>query len=182
VRDRTGPEPSVRAGSVTHRDHRGTDGHQRHQRRRGTAGWCRGTSNPGDGGHAAAVAPAVRLLDPVQALREVLPQLRAAGAQLVLSHLFYEEMERVAREVDGVHVIVGSHLGPQPVGFLAEPMVVAGTVLSVAGDNMAGLGQLELTVRDGRMVCHNFRRHVSTPTGPTAPAVKAVLDRYLAGG
>jgi hypothetical protein len=29
VRDRTGPEPSVLAGSVAHRDHRGTDGHQR---------------------------------------------------------------------------------------------------------------------------------------------------------
>jgi hypothetical protein len=29
VRDRTGPEPSVRAGSVAHRDHRGTDGPQR---------------------------------------------------------------------------------------------------------------------------------------------------------
>jgi 2',3'-cyclic-nucleotide 2'-phosphodiesterase (5'-nucleotidase family) len=138
---------------------------------------------PGDGGHAAAVAPAVTLVDPVQAMREVVPQLRAAGAQvvLVLSHLFYEEMERVAREVDGVDVMVGSHLGPQPAGFLDEPRVVEGTILSVAGDNMMGLGQLELTVSDGRIVRHRFQRHVSMPTGPTAPAVKAVLERYLAG-
>ena len=37
---------------------------------------------PGDGAHAAAVAPAVTLLDPVQAMREIVPQLRAAGAQV----------------------------------------------------------------------------------------------------
>jgi hypothetical protein len=29
VRDQTGPDPSVRTGSVAHRDHRGTSGHQR---------------------------------------------------------------------------------------------------------------------------------------------------------
>jgi 2',3'-cyclic-nucleotide 2'-phosphodiesterase (5'-nucleotidase family) len=35
----------------------------------------------GDGAHAARVAPTVTLLDPVKALREVVPQLRAAGAR-----------------------------------------------------------------------------------------------------
>src|SRR6266542_6127772 len=69
--------------------------------------------------------PAVSLLDPVEALREVVPQMRAAGAQVVvvLSHLTYEEMEQVARQVAGVDVIVGSHVGP-PSGFLDQPLVV----------------------------------------------------------
>ena len=138
----------------------------------------------GDGGNAARVAPAVALLDPVTALREVVPQMRAAGAQLVvvLSHLFYEEMEQVAEQVDGVDVLVGSHHGPEPGGFLEEPRVVRGTILSIAGHDMAAVGQLDLVVHrgDGRVVRHAFQRHVPTPQGPVSPAVKAVLDRYLA--
>jgi 2',3'-cyclic-nucleotide 2'-phosphodiesterase (5'-nucleotidase family) len=129
-------------------------------------------------------APAVTLLDPVKALREVVPQMHAAGAQVVvvLSHLTYEEMEQVARQVGGVDLIVGSHVGPQPYGFLDQPRVVGRTILSVAGNNMAAVGQLDLVVRrsDGRMVRFGFRRHVVTPGGPASPAVRAVLDGYLA--
>ena len=90
-------------------------------------------------------------------------------------------MQQVARQVDGVDAILGSHEGP-PTGFLAEPLVVGGTVLSVAGNNMAAVGQLDLVVRrsDGRMVRFGFRRHVLSPDGPVSPAVKAVLDGYLA--
>jgi 2',3'-cyclic-nucleotide 2'-phosphodiesterase (5'-nucleotidase family) len=139
----------------------------------------------GDGGNAARVAPAVALLDPVKALREVVPQLRAAGAQVVvvLSHLFYEEMERVAQELDGIDVMVGSHHGPQPNHLLEEPRVVRGTILSIAGHDMAAVGQLDLIVQrsHGRVVRHAFHRHVLTPQGPVFPAVKAVLDRYLTG-
>jgi len=121
---------------------------------------------------------------PVTALREVVPQMRAAGAQVivVLSHLTYEEMEQVARQVDGVDVIVGSHVGPQPYGFLDKPRIVGRTILSVAGNDMAAVGELDLVVRrsDGRIVRFAFHRYVVTPGGPVSPAVKAVLDRYLA--
>jgi 2',3'-cyclic-nucleotide 2'-phosphodiesterase (5'-nucleotidase family) len=137
----------------------------------------------GDGAHAARVAPAVTLLDPVQALREVVPRMRAAGAQVVvvLSHLFFEEMQQVARQVDGVDAILGSHEGP-PTGFLAEPLVLGRTILSVAGNNMAAVGQLDLVVRrsDGRVVRFGFQRHPVMKDGPSSPAVKAILDRYLA--
>jgi 2',3'-cyclic-nucleotide 2'-phosphodiesterase (5'-nucleotidase family) len=135
----------------------------------------------GDGAHAAQVAPTVALLDPVPALREVVPKMRAAGAQVVvvLSHLFFEEMQRVAEQVDGVDAILGSHEGP-PTGFLAEPLVVGGTILSVAGNNLAAVGQLDLVVRrgDGRVVRFGFQRHQLTRDGPSSPAVKAILDRY----
>jgi hypothetical protein len=60
----------------------------------------------GDGAHAARLAPTVTLLDPVTALREVVPRMRAAGAQVVvvLSHLVFEQMEQVARQVEGAVV------------------------------------------------------------------------------
>jgi 2',3'-cyclic-nucleotide 2'-phosphodiesterase (5'-nucleotidase family) len=137
----------------------------------------------GDGAHAARVAPTVALLDPVPALREVVPRMRAAGAQVVvvLSHLFFEEMQQVAGQVDGVNAILGSHEGPLN-GFLAEPLVIRGTILSKPGHDMAALGQLDLVVRrsDGRVVRFGFQRHQLAPNGPSSPAVKAVLDRYRA--
>jgi 2',3'-cyclic-nucleotide 2'-phosphodiesterase (5'-nucleotidase family) len=136
----------------------------------------------GDGAHAARLAPTVTLLDPVTALREVVPKMRAAGAQVVvvLSHLFFEEMPQVARQVEGVNAILGSHEGPQPYGYLDEPRVVGTTILSVAGNNMAALGQLDLVVRrsDGRIVRYGFQRHQLAPNGPSSPAVKVILDRY----
>ncbi|HZD70190.1 MAG TPA: hypothetical protein VFA45_15235 [Actinomycetes bacterium] len=132
----------------------------------------------------ASLAPTVILLDPAKALREVVPQMPAADAQVVvvLSHLSYEEMERVAQQVDGVDVMVGSHQGPQPVGFLDERRVVGRTILSVAGNDMAAVGQLDLVVHrsDGRIVRFGFRRPALTPDGPASPAVKAVLHGYLA--
>jgi len=138
----------------------------------------------GDGAAAAQVAPAVTLLDPVTALREVVPQLRAAGAQVVvvLSHLFWEQVEQVARQVEGVNAILGSHQGPQPYGYLDQPRVVGTTILSKPGHDMAALGQLDLVVRrsDGRVVRYGSQRHQIAPNGPSSPAVKAVLDRYRA--
>jgi 2',3'-cyclic-nucleotide 2'-phosphodiesterase (5'-nucleotidase family) len=136
----------------------------------------------GDGAAAAQIAPAVTLLDPVKALREVVPQMRAAGAQLVvvLSHLFWEQVEQAARQVDGVNAILGSHQGPQPYGFLDQPRVVGTTILSKPGHDMAALGQLDLVVRrsDGRVIRYGFQRHMIAPNGPSSPAVKAILDRY----
>jgi 2',3'-cyclic-nucleotide 2'-phosphodiesterase (5'-nucleotidase family) len=137
----------------------------------------------GDGAHAARVAPTVTLLDPVTALREVVPKMRAAGAQVVvvLSHPFFEEMQQVARQVEGVDAILGSHQGPLT-AYLTQPEVIGGTIISKPGHDMAALGQLDLVVRrsDGRVVRFGFQRHQLTRKGPSSPAVKAVLDRYLA--
>jgi 2',3'-cyclic-nucleotide 2'-phosphodiesterase (5'-nucleotidase family) len=114
----------------------------------------------------------------------VVPQMRAAGAQVVvvLSHLFWEQVEQVARQVEGVNAILGSHQGPQPYGFLDQPRVVGTTILSKPGHDMAALGQLDLVVRrsDGRIVRYGFQRHMIAPNGPSSPAVKVVLDRYRA--
>jgi 2',3'-cyclic-nucleotide 2'-phosphodiesterase (5'-nucleotidase family) len=137
----------------------------------------------GDGAHTARLAPTVTLLDPVTALREVVPRMRAAGAQVVvvLSHLFFEEMQQVARQVEGVNAILGSHHGP-PTAYLTQPEVIGGTIISKPGHDMAALGQLDLVVRrsDARVVRYGFQRHPLAPNGPSSPAVKAILDRYLA--
>lgn len=55
----------------------------------------------------------------------------------MLSHLFWEQVEQVARQVEGVNAILGSHHGPQPSGYLDQPRVVGTTILSKPGHDMA---------------------------------------------
>ena len=125
----------------------------------------------------ARAGEGVRILDPVEALRGVVPELRAAGAQVVvlLAHLCYADVERVATAVPGIDVAVGTHCTGE---VLEQPRVVGGTIVSQRGHDLELLGQLDLTVRDGRVVGHAYRQHRLTAEGPVDPAVAAVLAAY----
>jgi len=120
----------------------------------------------------------MRVLDPVQAMRETLPQMRAAGAEVVvlLSHMSEDDTRRVVRAVKGIDVALGTHLGEAT----PQPELVNGTLVAVAGpDEMQALGQLDLTIRDRRIVDYAFRRHVVSASGPADSKVEAALARYL---
>jgi 5'-nucleotidase / UDP-sugar diphosphatase len=120
----------------------------------------------------------VLVLDPARAMQEVLPQMRAAGAQVivVLSHMIHEDTTRLAKAVDGIDVALGTHLGEAT----ARPQRAGGTIVAVAGpDEMQALGQLDLTIRRGRVVAHEFTRHVPPAGAPENRAVATVLARYL---
>jgi 2',3'-cyclic-nucleotide 2'-phosphodiesterase (5'-nucleotidase family) len=126
----------------------------------------------------AGIRSELRVLDPARALREIVPEMRAAGADVVvvLSHMIHEDMVRVAREVDGIDVAVGTHLGPP----LSEPQVVNGTIVAIAGpDELQGLGQLDLVVRGGRLADFAFRRHVPSASGPVDRDVEAAVAKHL---
>jgi 2',3'-cyclic-nucleotide 2'-phosphodiesterase (5'-nucleotidase family) len=120
----------------------------------------------------------VRALEPARALRQVVPDMRAAGAQVVvvLSHMIHADTRRVLREVEGVDVALGTHLGLPT----AQPEGVGGALLAVAGpDELQALGQLDLTVHGGRIVRHRFHRHVPSPATAADDALEAALERHL---
>jgi 2',3'-cyclic-nucleotide 2'-phosphodiesterase (5'-nucleotidase family) len=119
----------------------------------------------------------VKVIDPVEAMREVVPLMRRDGAQLivVLSHMDIETMERVARDVDGVDAILGSHVW-QPSAMKS----VGRTILADGHDNMQQIGQLDVLVRDGAVAAHAFSVHAVRLSSPVHPEVAAALDRYVA--
>jgi 2',3'-cyclic-nucleotide 2'-phosphodiesterase (5'-nucleotidase family) len=126
----------------------------------------------------AGIRSELRVLDPVRAMREVVPEMRAAGAEVVvvLSHMIHDDMVGVAREVDGIDVALGTHLGPP----LSKPEVVNGTIVAIAGpDELQGLGQLDVVVRGARVVDFMFRRHVPAASGPVDRAVEAAVAKHL---
>ena len=118
----------------------------------------------------------VKVIDPVDAMREVLPLMRREGAQIVvvLSHMDIETMERVAREVDGIDAILGSHAW-EP----SAMKVVGKTILADGHDNMQQVGQLDLLVRDGAVAAHAFSVHGVRPSSPVHAEVATALARYV---
>lgn len=128
----------------------------------------------------AGFKPDLRILDPVKAMREVLPQMRAAGADIVvlLSHMIHEDTLQVVRAVKGIDVALGTHLGP-PV----DAGRVNGTIVAVAGpDEMQALGQLDLIVRRGRIADFVWQRHIPSPSDPVDRATQAAVAKYLSRG
>jgi 5'-nucleotidase/UDP-sugar diphosphatase len=119
---------------------------------------------------------AVVVVDAAAALGEAAAQLRSTGAQVVvvLDHGSHEETVRIAESVEGIDLFVGTHVGP----ILDQPRRVRNSLISIAGWDMERLGQLTLTIRDGRVVDHAYRFHVPSPTGPTNAAVAAALAPY----
>lgn len=126
----------------------------------------------------------VRVVDEVKAMKQVLPQMHAAGAQIVvlLSHMIHEDTLRVVRSVEGIDVALGTHLPDATLQPDLQPQIVNGSIVAVAGPyDMQGLGQLDLTIRDGQIVDYAYRRHIPSATGPVDREVEAVLARYLRG-
>ena len=131
---------------------------------------------PRAGFSVAAFEREMRALDPVIAMRAVVPEMRRAGAQVVvvLSHMGIEDVERVAREAEGIDVIVGNHCCDM--GYLRQ---FGSTLVTDGHDNMNQVGELDLFLRDGHVVAHAFSLHAVTAAAPVDRAVTAVLERYV---
>lgn len=125
---------------------------------------------------ASSPGPNVTFLQPADALREVVPQMRAAGAQVVvlLSHLCAPETEKAVADVPGIDVAVGDHCAT----VLEQPKRVGNTIVSRRGDELKLLGQLDLMVNNGRVVSHTYAQHRVLPGGPVDEPTLAVIQGY----
>ncbi len=122
---------------------------------------------------------AVEFTDPVSAVKEYLPRMRADGAQaaVVLSHLGLGGDQRLARSVDGIDVIVGGHSHNR----MPEAQKVGSTLIVQAGAHGSDLGRLDLTIEDGKLTGH--KRTLIPLAHDTVPAdreAEKVLDGLLA--
>ncbi|OHD17444.1 MAG: hypothetical protein A2087_07225 [Spirochaetes bacterium GWD1_61_31] len=115
--------------------------------------------------------------DCVATLRDEAAALRAAGAELVilLSHYGLRDDQRLARELPGCFdVIVGGHSHSQ----LAVAETVGGTIIVQAGGMGQFVGELELTITDGKVVAHQARLHDSGAFAAADPEQRRILDSH----
>jgi 2',3'-cyclic-nucleotide 2'-phosphodiesterase (5'-nucleotidase family) len=128
-------------------------------------------SLPGDES-AAVQIPAL------EALQEVVPEMRAAGADIVVvaSHLCGTRAIEIADTYDGVDVFVGDHCAQ----ILEQPYVSDnGTIVSLAGHEFDRMGELTLRYHKGEITGHEFTLHdLREQDLPVNQAIQDIVDRY----
>lgn len=131
---------------------------------------------PAETGAISNVGQGILVRDPADALRDVVPQMRLAGAQVVvvLAHLAWPDTEAIAASVDGVDVFLGDHAGQS----LDVPRVINGAIVSRRGQEFDRVGVLTLRVRAGRIVDHEYWWVPVASSSPVSGEVQVVTGRY----
>lgn len=87
-------------------------------------------------------------------LSKELPHLKEnADLIVVLSHLGIENDRKLAREVDGIDIIVGGHSHTET----PEPVREGKTLIVQAGKYGKKLGKMEIVMEDGEIVSYDYR-------------------------
>jgi 5'-nucleotidase len=118
----------------------------------------------------------LNLGDPLQMLPNLIGEVRAHGAQLIilLSHLGSKQDRVIAEQIDGLDVIVGAHDHVE----LNPPLVVNQTIIVQAGDYGRLLGRLDLDLDSltGKVVQHQGKLIPVTEELPLDPAARQAFE------
>jgi 5'-nucleotidase len=126
------------------------------------------TSNPG---------PGIEFRDPIVAARGAMAELKA-GRRPVVVAVTHQDMpadERMAREVPGIHLVIGGHEH--------DPLenVVGDTLITKAGADGVFVVRIDLqATRHGKVLARQHRFIPVTPELPDDPAMAALAARYQA--
>lgn len=117
------------------------------------------------------------------AARLAVEKLQREGAHIIvaLTHSGIDEDLLLAREVPGIHIIVGGHCHTA----LEEPLVEGGTIIVQAGEYLQNLGILELAYNPGSGKLRVRNGETGRPhllpldyRVPADPAVAALVESY----
>lgn len=119
--------------------------------------------------------PGLTFLPAVDTARRQVALLRPqADVVILLSHLGFEEDERLAAAVPGIDVIVGGHTHTK----VERPVRVGGTLILQAFERGTLLGRLDLAVEDGKVTGSAYRLIPVTAAAGEDAAVAAIVERY----
>lgn len=130
-----------------------------------------------------SMGPNATVLNPVEAMKKIIPEMKAAGAQFIIvsSHLSSPDARIVAEKVDGIDLIVGDHAA-----FAYDsPEKIHNTLLWFIGDEFTYLGEINFNFDNGKVTDFNYHRYalktdVAKEGFQPDPNVKAVMDSYNA--
>lgn len=108
----------------------------------------------------------------IKRLRDV----EAVDLVVVLSHLGFPQDVKLAREVDGVDVLVSGHTHNR----MAAPVIENGAIIFQSGCHGAFIGRLDLEVRDRKVVAHTHRLIPIDESLAEEPAMHSLVEEALA--
>jgi 2',3'-cyclic-nucleotide 2'-phosphodiesterase (5'-nucleotidase family) len=128
-----------------------------------------------------SMGPNAIVLNPVEAMKKIIPEMKAAGAQFIIvsSHLASPDARIVAEKVDGIDLIVGDHAA----FAFDSPEKIHSTLLWFIGDEFTYLGEINFNFDNGKVADFNYHRYalktdVAKEGYQPDPNVKAVMDSY----
>ncbi|MDB5085815.1 MAG: cpdB2 [Bacilli bacterium] len=134
-----------------------------------------------DAAQLTSMGDNVAVLNPIEAMKTIIPQMKAAGADIIVvaSHLASPDARILAQNVDGIDVLVGDHAAQD----FDTPEKINNTLLWFIGDNFKHVGQINFYIKNGKIQDFNFHKFTlqsdAAKDGSTADtAVKAVMDQY----
>ncbi|NLH48750.1 MAG: bifunctional metallophosphatase/5'-nucleotidase [Myxococcales bacterium] len=114
--------------------------------------------------------------DPVRALPSGITRTGGPGSiKVVLSHCGLTTDKRIAREIEGIHVIIGGH--NQKV--IDPPLIENGVIIVQAGKYAEHLGRLDLEKTGDTVRLVRYKMYDITPDLPPDRIVQALVDGYV---
>lgn len=123
-----------------------------------------------------AVNPSLIIQEPEETLRELLETLEGKSDLIVvLAHATLEEVRGWARAYPSLNIIIFSHSGEDP---YYEPIREGDAVLLFSGNQGRYMGQLDLSLVEGKI--KEYKLHISPlgETVPSSPFIEALLTEY----
>jgi 2',3'-cyclic-nucleotide 2'-phosphodiesterase (5'-nucleotidase family) len=130
-----------------------------------------------DTAHNSSPGPGVEFRDPIPAARGAVAELRTGRSPIVVA-VTHQDMpadERMAREVPGIHLVIGGHEH--------DPLenVVGDTLITKAGADGVFVVRVDLqATHDGKVLARQHRFVPVTAELPDDPAMAALVARYQA--
>jgi 2',3'-cyclic-nucleotide 2'-phosphodiesterase (5'-nucleotidase family) len=86
--------------------------------------------------------------NPVEKVKNMVAEVKdKADIIVVLSHTGYEVDQKIAKEVPGIHLIIGGHTHTQ----LDKVTVVNNVIIAQSGEHGKNLGRIDLSIEDGKI-------------------------------
>ncbi len=117
----------------------------------------------------------VIFLDEITAARDTVKQLQQEEPDLIIgiTHIGLEADKQLAREVEGIDLIVGGHSHSR----LDSPLKINNTLIVQAGGNLSSVGRLDLSLDQKNHEIVSYRGNLITLYTDLYPPLEAVEDR-----
>lgn len=93
----------------------------------------------------------LNFVNPIEKAKKMVEEVKGkADLVLILSHVGYEVDQKIAKEVPGVHLIVGGHSHTK----LDKVTVVNNVIIAQTGEHSKSLGRIDLSVADGKITSY----------------------------
>jgi 2',3'-cyclic-nucleotide 2'-phosphodiesterase (5'-nucleotidase family) len=94
---------------------------------------------------------------------------------IVLSHLGFPQEVKLAKEVDGIDILLSGHTHNR----LYKPVIVNGTIIIQSGCHGSFLGKLDLEIENNRVCNYNHRLIKVEKSIKPDPKVESIIEKVL---